>query len=98
MTDDNSSALNLLISAVVEQAGNFRGSGPAELLRNGPQSSFQIARSAKLLARKTPFRPHLWPQPSVVAPQHMCCLSCGVSFWGRRAQRSCPSKRYRGRF
>lgn len=84
MTDDDSPTLTRLISAVLDQAADCQGTGSAELVRNEPQSSFQLAR------RETPFQPHLWPQPSVVAPQHMRCLCCGVYFWEQRAERPCP--------
>jgi hypothetical protein len=37
-------------------------------------------------------RPHVWPQPSSVSAQHMCCLHCGARFWGRRAEGPCEPR------
>lgn len=51
------------------------------------RSAHQYAESEHI--RDRVLRPHVWPQPSSVSAQDMCCLHCGARFWGRRAEGPC---------
>jgi len=93
MADTDRSVVAQLTPVTARQKTDGCNSDPAELVLNVPPDSLRAAKSGKSRTRKTRVRPHLWPQPSTVSPKRMRCLCCGVSFWERRAERSCQPRK-----